>query len=1231
MLLRYFQNSFIMPRIGMLSSRCCVLFLMVILVHLTLIGWTRSESIYQQRFKRQSRASKTELTISSLFIQSTIVSRYAFTKVQTVMLNPHSEAKDAIFDLDLPSSAFISNFTLTVKGKTYIAEVKEKHQAKKMYEEARKQGKTTAHVGTRDTEKFRVMVNVEAGGEIGFTLTYEELLRRQLGKYEHAVSVRPGQIVQNLSVEVTISERTGIEYVQVLPLRTSRLMTNAVRGETKVPPSTKLEKGPHCARVIFSPSPAQQTAQSSSGIAADFVIQYDVALKDLAGDVQIYNGYFVHYFAPRGLPTIQKNVIFVIDVSGSMFGTKMKQTKSAMHVILNDLHRDDFFNIITFSDVVQVWKPGHSIQASAQNVKSAKEYVNTIEANGWTDINAALLAAASVFNQTSPKQVKGAKPRIPLIIFLTDGEATSGVTSTNRILDNVHKAMGENISLFCLAFGEDADYNLMRRLSLENRGIARRIYEYSDATLQLKGFYDEIASPLLFDIELAYLGETTYNVTQTLFPNYFQGSELVVTGKLRPGTKNLKVHMTAHDHKAQLSLQNDITMEDNATQDSFGCSGNIDEIQWFVQRLWAYFTIQDLLQARIKANDTVARRLLTEKATNLSLKYNFVTPVTSLIVVKPEDPEDTTTQAATTSTETTTTTISSTFSTISTVASTSTAVSTNKITGGSQVTKPFTKNAKPSATSIISTIRPTSPKTTIRPTSPKTTIRPTSPKITIRPTSPKTTIRPTSPKTTVRPTSPRTTSRPTSSRTTIRPTSPGTTISAVTGSKDHAGITAGPTTIPSTFEKLTLVSPTNYSLLTPHPDSHHNIPRNSTSSIPPQNILSVAPTKDRADESPSIILTSIRPASFSTVPVAESRTELLSETLSPPSEVTSLFMSEHGAEVTSDPTSPIFFPSPLRLLILPDEELYHEVTLPTFVESLHPPPMYSLLEEVSGETEMYDSDDLLYQKSFDDDEDFDMLLSGVPGLQTFMSSVDGDPHFVVNLPRSQEKLCFTLDGRPGDILRLVSDSSTGITVNGHLMQAPFKIGSENRIRTYLDIITIIVNQTHANYIINISLNTLTLKGEDQLSLPLNHPAFLQKPRLAIKVSPSSNVTIWIGHDVELLIMFHQYRHPTYLQLDHLGFYIVNGKGLSSHSAGLLGQFQNAQIEVTEKKESNELTFLAIVTRKNHTAPATLVLKSMKDSPARTHMSKCWLVKHGDIENILDGKYISYVVTDLQEL
>lgn len=79
-------------------------------------------------------------------------------------------------------------------------------------------------------EKFRVSTSVEAGGKVAFELTYEELLQRHLGKYQHAISIRPQQVVKNLSVEVSISERTGIDYIHVLPLRTSRLLTNTLRG-----------------------------------------------------------------------------------------------------------------------------------------------------------------------------------------------------------------------------------------------------------------------------------------------------------------------------------------------------------------------------------------------------------------------------------------------------------------------------------------------------------------------------------------------------------------------------------------------------------------------------------------------------------------------------------------------------------------------------------------------------------------------------------------------------------------------------------------------------------------------------------------------------------------------------------------------------------------------------------------------------------------------------------------
>ena len=72
--------------------------------------------------------------------------------------------------------------------------------------------------------------SVEAGGKVAFELTYEELLQRHLGKYQHAINIRPQQVVRNLSVEVSISERTGIDYVHVLPIRTSRLLTNTLRG-----------------------------------------------------------------------------------------------------------------------------------------------------------------------------------------------------------------------------------------------------------------------------------------------------------------------------------------------------------------------------------------------------------------------------------------------------------------------------------------------------------------------------------------------------------------------------------------------------------------------------------------------------------------------------------------------------------------------------------------------------------------------------------------------------------------------------------------------------------------------------------------------------------------------------------------------------------------------------------------------------------------------------------------
>ncbi|XP_019333855.1 inter-alpha-trypsin inhibitor heavy chain H6 isoform X2 [Alligator mississippiensis] len=593
-----------------------------------------------EALKRPIRAIHAQLPVSSFHINSTIMSRYAITRVRAVLNNPHAEAQAAAFDLDLPSTAFISNFSITVNGRVHVAEVKEKQEAKQLYEAARRRGQTAAHVGTRyrDMEKFQVWASVLPSGTVTFELSYEELLQRQQGQYQQALSIRPGAVVTDLAVNIQVAEPAGLAYLRVLPLRTSRLLTNAISGDADLPPSTRVEKGPHCAQVVFTPTREEQVTFSSTGIAADFVLQYDVAMPDVAGDLQLYDGYFVHFFAPRGLPPIRKHVVFVIDISGSMAGTKMEQTKQAMQVILGDLHLEDLFNIVAFSEVAHVWQPSGSVPPSAAHLHAAIDYVNQLEAKGWTDIHQALLTAASLFPLPSSSSL--APQHFPLLLFLTDGEATAGVTSAPRILAAARQALGgATVALFGLAFGADADFGLLHHLALDNRGLAQRVHEDTDATLQLAGFYNTVAAPLLADVALSYLpAGVSQPASHALFPHYFQGAELVVAGRVPPEASELQVGATGIGRLGPVALETQAA-GGNLTQ-PLGCSAGPSNVGSFVRRLWAYFTVQKLLEARVRADDAGARRLLAQKATSLALDYGFVTPVTSLVVVMPEEDKE---------------------------------------------------------------------------------------------------------------------------------------------------------------------------------------------------------------------------------------------------------------------------------------------------------------------------------------------------------------------------------------------------------------------------------------------------------------------------------------------------------------------------------------------------------------------------------------------------------------
>nr|XP_044991890.1 inter-alpha-trypsin inhibitor heavy chain H4 isoform X4 [Jaculus jaculus] len=573
-------------------------------------------------------AQKNGIDIYSLNVDSKISSRFAHTVITSRVVNKADAAQEATFQMELPKKAFITNFSMIIDGVTYPGNIKDKAAAQEQYRAAVGRGESAGLVKTtgRKTEQFEVSVSVAPAAKVTFELVYEELLKRHLGVYELLLKVRPQQLVKHLQMDIHIFEPQGISFLET----ESTFMTKEL--EDALTTSQNKTK----AHIQFKPTLAQQQKspdKQETLLDGNFIVRYDVNRSRSVGSIQIENGYFVHYFAPEDLPIMPKNVIFVIDKSSSMFGRKIQQTREALIKILKDLSPKDQFNIIVFSGEASQWKPS-LVRASAENVKKATDYASRIQARGGTNINDAMLMAVKLLDRSNRAELLP-EGSVSLIILLTDGDPTVGETNPKIIQKNVQKAINSQYSLFCLGFGFDVSYSFLEKLAMDNGGLARRIYEDSDSALQLQDFYQEVANPLLSTVAFEYPSNAVEAVTQDNFRLLFKGSEIVVAGKIRDeGPDVLSAKVRGQTHMQNITFQGEANVAQQ--EEEFRSPKYI--FHNFMERLWAYLTIQQQLEQRVSASDAEIKTL-EAKALNLSLKYNFVTPLTSMVVTKPEGQE----------------------------------------------------------------------------------------------------------------------------------------------------------------------------------------------------------------------------------------------------------------------------------------------------------------------------------------------------------------------------------------------------------------------------------------------------------------------------------------------------------------------------------------------------------------------------------------------------------------
>ncbi|XP_041748340.2 inter-alpha-trypsin inhibitor heavy chain H3 [Coregonus clupeaformis] len=577
------------------------------------------------RLLKKRSTDNVEVEVYSVKVEHKVASRFAHTVITSSALNKANSSQEVFFDVDLPKTAFITNFSMEIEGQTYTGKVKEKEQAKKQYQKAVSTGQTAGLVKAsgRKMEKFSVSVNIAANSNVTFILTHEELLQRKLGQYEIMTHVKPKQLVQHFEIVADIYEPQGIAFLDAYGTFISNELLPLVE-------KTVTDKKAH---ISFCPTLDQQRkcpGCDGTLIDGDFFIKYDVNRAETIGDIQIVNGYFVHFFAPPDLPRVPKNVVFVIDRSGSMGGIKMQQTKEAMLNILNDLDEDDYFGIVIFDYQISTWKESLT-KANTENVSEAQKFVKEIDDRGVTNINDAVMKAVDmIMKDIQDKKVP--EKSVSMVILLTDGMPNSGESSVPQIQQNVLGAMGGNMSLFCLGFGNDVDYSFLDVMSRQNQGLARRIYEGSDATVQLQGFYDEVASPLLSEVDLRYPDNLVNSLTTSHYKQLFNGSEIVVAGRLTDNSlDNFLVEVFAQ------GIEEDFIVKGQASAQEWDILYPEQEYIFgdFTERLWAYLTIQELLSKR-GTGTAEEKGNATAQALEMSLQYSFVTPLTSMVVTKPE-------------------------------------------------------------------------------------------------------------------------------------------------------------------------------------------------------------------------------------------------------------------------------------------------------------------------------------------------------------------------------------------------------------------------------------------------------------------------------------------------------------------------------------------------------------------------------------------------------------------
>jgi uncharacterized protein YegL len=331
------------------------------------------------------------------------------------------------------------------------------------------------------------------------------------------------------------------------------------------------------------------------------------------------DGYFMLVGNPTGSASqkaVDKDVVFVLDSSGSMRGEKIEQARAAIDYCLTHLNPGDRFNVINFGTDVSSFKDDITANTPA-NIAAAREFVDNVVAQGRTNIGGAL---AKAFTGAADP----ARPRI--MIFLTDGAPTAGELKPDVILASVAKENTSKTRVFVIGVGNDVNARLLEKLAEDTDGSTEYISPNEEIDAKVATLYDRLSNPVLTDVALDFGDLKSFSVYPKKLPALFKGSEIMVVGQYHEGGPHaVAITGTLNGKKHTYTAKADFPATPSTADTGF------------VAPVWAARKIGFLLsEIRLHADKPESNKELIEEVVRLSKKFGIITEYTDFIAAAPE-------------------------------------------------------------------------------------------------------------------------------------------------------------------------------------------------------------------------------------------------------------------------------------------------------------------------------------------------------------------------------------------------------------------------------------------------------------------------------------------------------------------------------------------------------------------------------------------------------------------